>query len=412
MKKLLYILSCLLVTACTSFDRNPYADTLRTLEVQLVYPDEYAQYLRQGVAVKLSDRNTSNVYTAMTDAQGKVGFRIAAGHYRLSVLDIPDVAFVFNGAIEQVDLARRDMDVAVELKFAKPGSILIKEIYSGGCPQDAPATGTYTDDKYIILHNNSFETQYLDGLCLSMVAPYNSNGNNPWTSVDQSGNIVFREYAAVPDCIWMFPGTGKDYPLEPGGDAVIAYYGVDHTQTYSLSVNLNRQGYFVLYDMLHYPGNKLHPTPAPGDQIAESHYMKVLKKTGKSGETGANIYVISNNSPAVIIFRAPDDFDLDAYLADDLQSTIANGSIIYSKIPWEWIIDGAEVCNMSEATKNKRLHLDIDASYVGFSAKSQGHTVHRKLDEEATAAAGFERYVDTNNSSNDFYERETQSLRD
>ena len=32
--------------------------------------------------------------------------------------------------------------------------------------------------------------------------------------------------------------------------------------------------------------------------------------------------------------------------------------------------------------------------------------------KEATAAAGFERYVDTNNSSNDFYERETQSLRD
>lgn len=54
----------------------------------------------------------------------------------------------------------------------------------------------------------------------------------------------------------------------------------------------------------------------------------------------------------------------------------------------------------------------VDAGYVGFSAKAQGHTLHRKLDEAATAAAGFERYVDTNNSSNDFYERETQSLRD
>ena len=114
----------------------------------------------------------------------------------------------------------------------------------------------------------------------------------------------------------------------------MAYYGVDHTQTYSQSVNLNRKGYFVLYDMVHYPGNRLHPTPTPGDQIDESHYMKVLKKTGTNT---AVVYVISQNSPAVILFRAPGDFDLDAYLANDLESAIASGSVVYSKIPWEWI---------------------------------------------------------------------------
>lgn len=119
------------------------------------------------------------------------------------------------GAVEQVDLAGADRNVSVELKYAKPGTILIKEIYSGGCPQDPPATGSYADDKYIVLHNNSFDTYYLDGLCLGMVAPYNSNANNPWTSTDSSGNIVFRDYAAMPDCIWMFPGTGTDFPLEP-----------------------------------------------------------------------------------------------------------------------------------------------------------------------------------------------------
>lgn len=171
-----------------------------------------------------------------------------------------------------------------------------------------------------------------------------------------------------------------------------------------------RKGCFVLYDMVYYPGNKLHPTPVPGDQIDQAHYMKVLKKTGTNT---AVVYVISQNSPAVILFRAPEGFDLDAYLADDLQSTVQSGSITYSKIPWDdWIVDGVEVCNMTEATKHKRLHTDVDAGYIGFSAKAQGHTLHRKLDEAATAAAGFERYVDTNNSSNDFYERETQSLRD
>lgn len=133
MRKIFCILSCLLVAGCTSFDRNPYDGALRELRVTAVYPEGYAGYLREGVAVKLSDRNTGNVYTALTDAQGHAGFRVAAGHYRLSVLDLPDDSAVFNGTIEQVDLVGGDKDVDVALKFSKPGTILIKEIYSGGC---------------------------------------------------------------------------------------------------------------------------------------------------------------------------------------------------------------------------------------------------------------------------------------
>lgn len=141
MRKILCILSCLLVAGCTSFDRNPYDGALRELRVTAVYPEGYAGYLREGVAVKLSDRNTGNVYTALTDAQGHAGFRVAAGHYRLSVLDLPDDSAVFNGTIEQVDLVGEDKEVDVALKFSKPGTILIKEIYSGGCMQDPPGDG-------------------------------------------------------------------------------------------------------------------------------------------------------------------------------------------------------------------------------------------------------------------------------
>lgn len=410
MKKVLLYVTVSLLAACTSFGDNPYGDSLRRLDVRLVYPDGYDSYLREGVAVKLSDRNSSNTYTALTDAAGTVGFRIAAGHYSLAVLDIPDPEAVFNGSVVQVDLTGADMGLDLALNYSRPGRIVIKEIYTGGCPQDPPATGSYVYDKYIVLHNNSFETQYLDGLCLGMVAPYNSSAqNNPWTSTGPSGDIVFRDYAAVPDCIWSFPGSGTDFPLEPGADAVVAMNGaVDHTQTYSQSVNLNREGYFVLYDELLYPDTRSHPVP--GDRIAPSHYLKVLKKTGLAS---TRVYTISNNSPAVILFRAPADFDLAAYLADDAQSAILNGSITYSKIPWEWITeeDGVEVADNTGAARTKRLRTDIDAGSVGFSANAQGHSLHRVLDEGATQAAGFEIYVDTNNSSNDFYERETQSLR-
>ena len=49
MKKLFCILSCLLAAGCTSFEGNPYGDTLRSLSVQVVYPEEYASFLREGV---------------------------------------------------------------------------------------------------------------------------------------------------------------------------------------------------------------------------------------------------------------------------------------------------------------------------------------------------------------------------
>ena len=114
MKKLFCILSCLLAAGCTSFEGNPYGDTLRSLSVQVVYPEEYASFLREGVPVKLTDRNSSNVYTALTDARGVAAFDVAAGHYRLSVLDRPDASSVFNGAVEQVDLAGADRNVSVE----------------------------------------------------------------------------------------------------------------------------------------------------------------------------------------------------------------------------------------------------------------------------------------------------------
>ena len=53
MKRSIYILLVTVVYAvagCTDIDKaNPYDDQLHTLQVTAVYPDEYAEYLREGV---------------------------------------------------------------------------------------------------------------------------------------------------------------------------------------------------------------------------------------------------------------------------------------------------------------------------------------------------------------------------
>ncbi len=400
----LTVIATLFAAGCTSFsDSHPYEADLLTLEIASIYPAGYESSVQSGVEVKAEEITNGNYYIARTDEAGRATFRIPRGVYRISIADWREDA-IFNGALEEIRLTEGSAAQRFELPLIQstPGTIVFKEIYCGGCPM-TPATGNLQTDQYVILHNNANKTQYLDGLCFGIVAPSVAAGTNNWvTTVD--GQPRFQEFAPVFECVWQFRGTGTDFPLAPGEDAVVAIRGaVDFTQDFPLSVNLNRPEYFATFSRLHFENEKLYLTP--GDRIQESHLLQVLKKTGTS-----KAYSIAINSPAVILFRPEAGFDFDAYVADDSRcvATDPGGNAKCFKVPWAWILDGVEVFY---GTRNqKRLKTEVDAGAFTFLVTYQGHTIHRQLNETATAANGYPIYVDTNNSSVDFYERSTQSL--
>ncbi len=409
--KLRYILSALTlmaVTACTSLDERVYDRVLLQLEVELTYPAGYEEYCRAGIAVQAVDVASAATYQSLTDAAGRASFLLPKGFYRLTATDRGEEA-IFNGLNDRVRLTDGSLQLALPLTYSKPGQIIIREIYSGGCSK-APYEGTYQSDRYFILHNNDMQVQYLDGLCFGTLEPYNSNApsGNSWTTTDpETGVVQFREYAPVVEAVWRLPGSGEEFPLQPGEGAVVVINGaIDHTQQYPESVNLNHESYFVCYNPTLYPNVSYHPVP--GDKILSERYCEVLIKTGR-----ANGYILSVNSPTLIIFRAPEGVDIEAYLADRTESTITKpgSSDICVKIPWEWVLDGVEVYNGSASNNQKRLPDSVDAGFVNLSASALGHTLHRHLDQAATAGAGYDIYIDTNNSSNDLYEREEQSLK-
>lgn len=403
LKRLFHILAitiALAAAACTALPQNPYEDALLTLDVQLVFPEQFAGTVSTGIEVTVTEVTTGNRYAAVTDNSGTAHFRVVRGVYRISASHRTADA-VFNGLADQLRLTAGDANVPLHLKHSRPGTLLIKEIYCGGCSK-APEEGTFQSDKYIIIHNNSFEPLYLDGLCFGMLEPYNSNSVNVW--IDEAGNL--REYAPLCEAVWRFPGSGEDFPLEAGEDAVVVINGaVDHAAQYPMSVNLNHEDYFVCYDPILFPNTTYHPTP--GDRISPSRYLEVIRKTGQS-----NAFPMSINSPALVIFRAPEGTDIAEYINNDELAIIQKpgASARCMKIPWEWITDGVEVYNGSVSNNYKRLSNDVDAGFVTLSRSFLGHALHRRLDEEATAEAGYEIYQDTNNSSNDFEEREVQSL--
>ncbi|MCC8020037.1 MAG: DUF4876 domain-containing protein [Rikenellaceae bacterium] len=409
MKRLLYIvlLPLALAFACSDTDSgNPYEGRLHTLAVNTVYPEGFEEFRREGVTVRIEDIDRGNTYTAVTDGAGRAEFSVTNGIYRVLLSDRFD-EHIFNGTADRVKLVDDDTEITLSLLYSKTGTVIIKEVYCGGCTR-APLEGTYQSDKYIILHNNNSRTEYLDGICLGSLDPYNSQATNVWVTQDAAtGESIYPEFAPIAQCIWQFPGDGTTFPLEPGEDAVVVICGaIDHTIQYEQSVNLNREGYFVCYNNVYFPNTVYHP--APGDRISADRYLEVVIKTGQ-----ANAYTLSIYSPAVVIFRAEETSMLDFVQGEDnvVQKPGSSSDRVVA-IPYDWIMDGVEVFYGGSSNNQKRLSPSVDAGYVTQSEIYTARTLHRYVDEELTAERGYEVLTDTNNSSNDFYERERQSLHD
>ena len=399
MKRIIYILSVVLAAVSCADIRhvNPYDEGLHVLTVTPQWPETDLE--RSGAEVRVEDMNTGSRYVSQTGADGTATFTLPNGLYRVT-LSGRDGSDVFNASADKVVISGRDHTLALTLSISKAGSIVIKELYCGGCKK-LPQEGDYQADQYIILHNNDYQVQYLDGICFGTLSPYNATGANPWISEDG----LLPEFIPLIQAVWQFPGDGDDFPLQPGEDAVVCLRGaIDHAAQYPMSVNLNRPDYFVCYNSTYFNNTAYHP--APGNLISQDRYLDVVIKTGK-----ANAYTMSLSSPAVVIFRA-EGITIQDYVLIPENVTPVPGSAVDNvvKVPYEWVLDAMEVFDGRSASNQKRLAASADAGYVSLSDTFLGHTLMRRVDEEATAQAGYEILADTNNSLNDFYETEKQSL--
>lgn len=405
-KTIITIIAVLGLIACTPLaEKDPYDGSLCTLIVQAFYPAGYAQFAREGVKVTAEEINLGIVYETFTDASGNAEFQVPKGLYRVAISDLTD-SDIFNGSADKVNVSTHSTMLPLHLLHSKSGSIILKEIYCGGCKR-LPQEGDYQVDQYLILHNNDFRVQYLDGLCIGSLHPYNAMAVNPFISKDPAtGNAVFPDYVPVSEAVWQFGGDGTSFPLQPGEDAVVCLRGaIDHSAQFPLSVNLNKEGYFVCYNNTYFTNTVYHP--APGGNISQDHYLEVVVKTGI-----ANAYTFSINSPAVVLYRAEGMTMREFVQTAGALIPIPGGSkgAHVAGIPVEWVVDAVEVFSGTSSSNAKRLPPSLDAGAVTLSDSFLGHTLHRLVDENQSAVAGYEVLMDTNNSSVDFYEREKQSL--
>ncbi len=388
MKKALIILIALfaglLTTNCNDYEITPTHE----LTVNVSYPDGFiAADFPEDVTVKAfnTDKEKTTTVTAGTD--GKAIFDLSEGNYKIttsfSVTGNDDEEYIFNGTVSEYTLTEND-STSMTLILANTGGFVFKEIYYSG--SRTPANKTYFHDQFHEIYNNTGAVLYADGLCIAALYPTTSNRLSSWANEDGSLPDSLPTYPMV----WIIPGDGDDYPINPGENIVIAMDGINHQNDENGNpdspVNLSNANWETYFEL---SGKDLDASGVPNLTLVYTTSTKLI-------DFFPGVY-----GPAEIIFKFPDN-DWESFVGNPnnfMTRPGSSSSTEYLMIPKEYVIDAVE-CVRTDKTVYKRLPNDLDAGYTyieagTYSSKSVRRKVKKIIDGRVI-------YKDTNNSSEDF----------
>lgn len=374
----LSLLSALSLFSCSEKEYDSCVVTLR-----LILPEEYSELPVEEMKVTLTNKDQGNSYTANFSSDGTAVSNLEYGYYTASVHYQTASGQIFSGRLESLALlpGQNEYAATIQLSRSQTNALVIKEIYYGGCIGNFGAG--YQADQYVTLYNNSEETIYLDGLCLAVVDPA-SNLESPWMKHTDMARIP------VNDLTWQFPGNGKQYPLAPGAETMIATNAVDHTggeYQHANSVDLSK------VDWGFWDVSLERQTIAPGVKP-----LNLLLKLNPN----LLMYSFPSSGPAFMVFGIQDS-SVEAYINDPdnrkPRPEASNTNKTYLMIPKQWVIDCVECAENATQTIHKRVPDDLDsgAAYIPNNPFT-GKSLIRKSKANDT---GRIVYQDTNNSTED-----------
>lgn len=389
MNKIFLYLILLLATGCTT----PEGEGQR-LWVRLQLPGEFPDIAPGNIPLKLTNTANGTTYTALPDSSGIAFFDAEYGQYRLSAQlrhDNDFQSYLLNGGVENILLSPTRQTspdtIALPLSGSTLSKIIIKEIYYAGCYGNNGKS--YIRDSYVSLYNNSDTTVWLDSLCIGIAAPPIANKPSNWLKVPETNSMVAICYIG-----WQFPGSGHDHPLLPGQETVIAINAVNHTggeYNHPNSVDLSGADWAFYHNSLGSQDITAGVTPL--------YMFKKLIGT-------LNSYTFGITGPGLLVYQIRGT-SAEAYANTPnaiQKEPLTTASINYLVIPQDWVVDYVDC--VEDATKQgfKRVNptLDAEATFLP-SGKYSGRSLHRKV---AGSKNGHPIYQDTNNSANDFEEKQ------
>lgn len=437
------------MVACNDNDNNGINTYKVTM--QLLAPEAIADADLSNIKVTALG-STGTELVATTDQNGVANFDLPLDRYTITAsttLADNGVIYALNYAKEvtvtaQDFTAQEVLNLQLEAALSTGArQLMIKEFYFGGCQKD-DGSGNYQFDKYVVIYNNSPMEARLSNFGMGMCNPANAHATN--YNVDASGELVYANADYTPSWQGVI-FLEKEFVLAPYTSTTVVLNGaIDHTATYSNSVDLSNADYvFYHVDGFDRAMNTSYH-PAPSETIPTDNYFKI------AFVAQGNSWAVSNNSPAFFIFSSGDT-DIYEYGMNAENTYFCpgkEGSKVYAgvKVKNEWILDAVEVWQADKLDKSKaRFASTINTGYVTFT-NAQGYSIYRNVDKAATEAlaenegllvynyslgtesndapstdpSGIDAeasmaqgahiiFQDTNNSGNDFHQRAKASLK-
>jgi hypothetical protein len=279
--------------------------------------------------------------------------------------------------------------LALAIYNSKAGFVISEIYYTGSLSTTGKA---YKFDQYIVITNNSDETLYADSIAILQSA---FSTDTKWDYTP-----ALMDKAMTVHAVYMIPGGGNDHPVAPGKSIVIAPNAKDHHAIDLSTIDLSGAD-FEFFD-----------ESSSATNLDEDNKATNLDKWYSSTKS----YFLFNNkgNEAYAIAKmqgSKDDFlknNMYTYtykfvFGDFAKDMSGTGALV----PNAWIIDAVNL-GMSKDYAWGVVSSALDKGYTfcatdGKDASRYGTAVIRRQKDG--------KYVDTNNSTDDFTAKATPSLK-
>jgi hypothetical protein len=435
MKNLKLIL--LTVLCSTWFACKKDSDNVKpvAVDLQIKMDETLAAYSfpLENIEIKVTNLTNGQIYNAKTDATGKINFgSIIPGNYDLqATLTVPADQYsnitgtvtedevVFNGLLKAQVINNATGNLQIEIKAGRIGDWVFKQIYYVG---SHTSNGASIRDGFVEIYNNSNEVLYADSLYFCQVFGVNTkstsidftkgyfrpNGQFDWgKSIGNSVTSANEDYIYTKN-LFMIPGTGKQYPVQPGTSIIIATTAINHKTPYvdaagegvsvkdpSLTVDLSKADFEV--HLRDYPGVS---SPLAADiNNPDVPNMVVIAAADR------DLIFQATGRDAYAIFKTTDNVANYTKVPSPDVVTVTTSTDLYLRVPSDHVIDAVETQpNVTANQFPKKLESKLDATYK-FVSKGQ-YSSQSLIRKTAKTINGRRILKDTNNSDADFDELE------
>ena len=396
------MLSALLLGGCFR-DEVPSSQFVSDFEMHFSYGEfGNGRPFSTPLSVLMTNTTEQFSYSFESDENGIVAVRgVMPGQYTVTVsgsltakeaesvdIDTKGEPLYLSGFISGMGLHLGVVPQLPETKLIAVSSnpVIFKELYYAG--STTPNNGSYRNDTFFSIYNNSSKPQDIGKLYIGMNEFYGGLGEaGPLWPGEEAGNYTHVYLKSV----WKIVAEGKSFVMQPGQTAVIATMAAPHNKdaAYNLNSPVDLSGAdFEAY--VNDPENKYPDFDATNMEMAFWPDYGYLWRPSVFGQGMVLLEASAEEFAAFEKVTLPETFQ-DPFEDEEYWNCL--------KVPYDNVVDAVDLIQNETVTETKRFSPKLDAGFATVARTYAGLSVRRK---SLPSTDGRVRLQDTNNSTADF----------